>query len=174
MFKQIDDFLIPYFTTKQDREALLVRAFGLDHPLIRMVNYNQDTKDFTTNLVNLLDDYGLLDNGRLALWQLLSTVKPQVDRSHWTTIDNFYDWVHRNIVASTPPKTITSIAAIAANHTATAADHTATAADHTTTNCVITCAEHTAIECLEPIRLDKIVVLVILCACELPRIFDGT
>ncbi len=78
-FREIIDILTPQMSGGEDqRRALLVMAFGLNHPLLSQIDYSGNASTFTVNLVARLNDFGRISADKTALWAVLEAVFDRV------------------------------------------------------------------------------------------------
>jgi len=76
LFNRIVDLLTPHME-EGDRRTLLTPAFS-GYPIFDKIDWTGAAREFTVRLIELLDRYGEIEPGYLALAHLLQAVHPQV------------------------------------------------------------------------------------------------
>ncbi|MBN2267718.1 MAG: caspase family protein [Candidatus Babeliaceae bacterium] len=81
------DLLIPLVQNDRDRRALLTRTFGIGSPLLRQVDWTGNADAFATDLASYLANFGEVETGKPALWELMRTVRSMVGTDKQQHID---------------------------------------------------------------------------------------
>ncbi len=84
--QQIIDLLTPLMASEQERRSLLIQAFS-DHPLLRQIDYSGPTSAFLPILIHKLNQFGIVEDGRHALWVLLEVARGEVGVDRQQSID---------------------------------------------------------------------------------------
>jgi hypothetical protein len=86
LFKQISELLRPAMGDAADRKALIESAF-VGSRLLEQIQWDGAARTFTTRLVRLLDQFGEISPGRLALVALLEEYRQEVGTNVQAEID---------------------------------------------------------------------------------------
>jgi tetratricopeptide (TPR) repeat protein len=84
--REIVDLLTQFCATPTQRRALLTMAFGV-HPLLNVLNYEDDTLTFLPNAISQLYAYGKIDEENTALWLILAEARKRVGPDDLKRID---------------------------------------------------------------------------------------
>lgn len=84
ILSEVITLLTPFLTSAEEREALLLRAFGTGHPLLEQIDCSGRTKTCLPRLIQSLIKY---NDSAIELIQLLETVKKDVGPDKQEKID---------------------------------------------------------------------------------------
>ncbi|MEM6284686.1 MAG: TIR domain-containing protein, partial [Chloroflexota bacterium] len=101
---QLSEIIRPFATTQSDREALIVRAFGVGATTNRIagsIEINGTTSNFTILLIRRLVDYGEDEPGKPTLRVLLESIRHDVGPDRQAEIDELIAALYGNREALT-------------------------------------------------------------------------
>ena len=88
VLNQLKNLLISFMFSESERRAYILRALGINSPILPLIRFDASTSIFVTELIRLLLQYGEIQPGKQALSALLEVVREDVGVDKKLIIDN--------------------------------------------------------------------------------------
>jgi len=100
--------LRPYLRDENERRAYLIRALGMDTPVLNRLVLNTPVDSFITNLVTELVSLGKISTGKLALCALLEVIRKDMGLDNQAKVEQLLQQLRNDLTTETSIATMPS------------------------------------------------------------------